>query len=43
MITTYSDFENIFTNILNKNAPLKYKIIRANNKPHINKILRRLL
>ena len=39
----YSDFENIFTNILEKHAPLKTKFLRANNKPHVTKELRKAI
>ena len=40
VIASYKDFENIFTNILDKHAPLKAKLLRANNRPHITKNLR---
>ena len=33
----FEDFETIFMNILNKHAPMKEKLIRANNSPFINK------
>ena len=39
----YNEFENIFTNILDRNAPLKTKYLRANNKPHITKSLRKAI
>ena len=39
----YNDFENIFTNILQRHAPLKTKFVRANNKPHISKDLRKAI
>ena len=40
---TYSQFENIFKNILDKHAPLKTKFLRANNKPHLTKDLRKAI
>ena len=42
-IENYSEFENIFTNILNRHAPLKTKYLRANNKPHVTKDLRKAI
>ena len=35
----YIDFGSIFINALNKHAPLKEKLVRANNAPYINKNL----
>ena len=35
----YSEFENIFMNILNRHAPLRKKYLRANNAPFMNKPL----
>ena len=40
-IGNYDEFENIFTNILNRHAPLKTKFLRANNKPYVSKELRK--
>ena len=37
----YSDFEKTFIDILNKHAPKKIKTFRGNEKPHINKTLRK--
>ena len=37
----YVSFEVLFTKIVNKHAPLKTKILQANNKPFINKSLRK--
>ena len=39
----YREFENIFTNILNRHAPMKTKYLRANNKPHVTKELRKAI
>eukprot|EP00794_Sanderia_malayensis_P000652 gene652-1320_t len=41
--TEYKHFEKIFTNTLDGNAPQKTKIVRANNKPHMNKELRKAI
>ena len=38
-ILDYDDFENIFSNTLNKHAPTKQKYIRANNAPFMTKLL----
>ena len=35
----FEDFETIFMSILNKHAPMKEKLIRANNSPFMNKPL----
>ena len=37
----YEDFENIFVNTLNKHAPLKTQIIRANETPFMNKEIKK--
>ena len=42
-ICNYESFESIFTEVLNKFAPLKTKILRANNKPHMSKMLRKAM
>ena len=38
---TYEKFIEIFLNVLNKHAPLKTKLVRANNVPFMNKHLRK--
>ena len=35
----YSEFELVFMTTLEANAPLKTKVVRANNKPHVTKEL----
>ena len=40
---SYDDFQNIFVSELNKHAPKKKKVLRGNNKPHIDKILRKAI
>ena len=42
-LNDYNYFEEEFTNILNKHAPLKRKIIRGNKKPHMNKTLKKAI
>ena len=39
--STYENFESIFLKTLEANAPTKTKIVRANDKPHMNKDLRK--
>ena len=39
----YSDFENKFTDTLNKHAPKKVKTFRGNQKPDISKTLRKAI
>ena len=41
--TIYSDFEKKFIDTLNKHAPKKIKTFRGNQKPHINKTLRKAI
>lgn len=42
-ITTYEQFHNTFKNILHNHMPLKKKILRSNNKPFMNKNLRKAI
>ena len=37
------DFQRILLKTLNKHAPLKSRLIRGNNKPHVNKSLRKAI
>ena len=39
----YGNFESIFLKMLEANAPAKVKIVRGNNKPHMNRNLRRAI
>ena len=39
----YDNFETIFEQILNHHAPIKERLIRGNNKPHITKRLRKAI
>ena len=39
----YSDFNKEFIDTLNKHAPKKIKAFRDNQKPHINKTLRKAI
>ena len=38
---TYEDFKEILMAFLNKNAPVKQKVIRENNAPFLGKRLKR--
>ena len=42
-IQTCEEFEEIFMNLLDHHAPLKKKILRANNAPYITKKLRKAI
>ena len=39
----YESFENTFVNVLDTHAPRKTKILRGNQKPHIDKCLRKTI
>ena len=41
--SNYSEFEELFLKILNKHAPAKQKIVRANDKPYMTKALRKAI
>ena len=41
--STYFDFERIFLQILDTHAPLKKKIVRANQAPFVTKTLRKAI
>ena len=43
VVATYSKFEEVFLEVLNKHAPLKNKIVRANEKPYMTKSLRKAI
>ena len=42
-ISNYESFETTFTEVLNKHAPLKKKLLRANHAPYITKTLRKAI
>ena len=42
-VSNYSDFEEIFLKVLDKHAPVKKKVVRANDKPFMTKALRRAI
>ena len=42
-ISDYNNFENVFLQVLEKHAPLKKKLIRANEAPYITKTLRKAI
>ena len=39
----YETFEQIFMNVLNKHAPFKKKVVRANHVPYMTKTLRKAI
>ena len=39
----FSDFQNTFTTVLHKRAPIKKKILRFNNNPFMSKALRKAI
>ena len=41
VVRTHAAFENNFVTIFDKNAPKKTKILRGNEKPDLNKNLRK--
>ena len=41
--SNYSDFEEKFLKVLDKHAPVKKKVVRANDKPYMTKALRRAI
>ena len=43
IVENYAKFEKIFLESLDKHAPLKKKILRANNKPYMSKTLRKAI
>ena len=42
-ISNYKSFETTFIEVLNKHAPLKKKLLRANHAPYITKTLRKAI
>ena len=42
-IGNYGDFEYIFKSVINRHAPIKTKILRGNNQPHVTKDLRKAI
>ena len=43
LVDNYSSFENVFIDVLNKHAPIKKKVIRANHAPYVTKALRKTI
>ena len=42
-VEEYAPFEKVFLDVLNKHAPLKKKVVRANHAPYISKTLRKAI
>ena len=40
---SYESFENVFLDVLQRYAPLKTKVVRANHAPYMNKTLRKAI
>ena len=43
VVTEYSNFQNIFIQVLNNHAPAKKKIVRFSNSPFMTKTLRKAI
>ena len=43
IIEDYDIFETVYTTVLDKHAPWKSKIVRGNEKPHMNKALKKAI
>ena len=41
LVEKYSSFENVFIDVLNRRAPIKNKVIRANHASYVTKALRK--
>ena len=42
-VLDYTSFEENFLGVLNKHAPLKKKVLRANHAPYVTKALRKAI
>ena len=42
-VLDYSSFEENFLGVLNKHAPLKKKVLRANHAPYVTKALKKAI
>ena len=43
LVLGYAHFEHIFLQVLEKHAPIKQKVVRANDKPFMTKVLRKAI
>ena len=43
LVDNYSSFENVFTDVLNRHASIKKKVIRASEAPYVTKALRKAI
>ena len=43
VVLGYAHFEHIFLTILDKHAPVKQRVVRANDKPYMTKVLRKAI
>ena len=42
-LKNYKSFKNVFVTVLDRHAPRKTKILRGNQKPHVDKNLRKAI
>ena len=43
IVLGYAHFEHIFLTVLEKHAPIKQRVVRANDKPYMTKVLRKAI
>ena len=43
LVDNYRSFENVFIGVLNRHAPIRKKVIRANHVPYVTKALRKAI
>ena len=43
LVDNYSSFENVFIDVLNRPAPIKKKVTKANHAPYVTKALRKAI
>ena len=43
VVLGYAHFEQIFLTVLEKHAPIKQRLVKANNKPFMTKVLRKAI
>ena len=43
VVLGYAHFEHIFLTVLDKHAPVKQRVVRANDKPYMTKVLRKAI
>ena len=43
LVDNYSSFENVFIDVLNRHAPTKKNVVRANHVPYVTRALRKAI